>query len=104
MGLNRAAGSTVVAAMPDLTIPLIATVIFVGVGWLIIKAGQTYDDAIEHTLKIFALVLGLLVMAGMTAKLRAGLGVNRLSHRVEARSQGEASDTSRTRPAARTAR
>jgi hypothetical protein len=90
--------------MPDLTIPLIATTVFVGVGWLIINAGQTYDDAIGHTLKIFALVLGLLVMAGMTAKLRAGLGVNRLNHRVEARSQTEATDTNRRGLGTRTAR
>lgn len=86
--------------MHDLTIPLIATAVFVGVGWLTLNAGQAYDDAIGHTLKIFALVLGLLVMAGVTAKLRAGLGMNRLTHRVEARARAEEAETNRTKPKA----
>lgn len=84
--------------MPDLTTSLVATSLFVGVGWLIINAGQGYDDAIRHTLTVFALVLGLLVMAGLTAKLRAGLGVGRMSHRIEARSADGPIGTTRTAP------
>ena len=75
--------------MPDLTIPLTSTAAFVGVGWLIIHAGRQYDDAIRHTLSIFALVAGLLVMMGVTAKLRSMMGVGRMSHRIEARSQSD---------------
>lgn len=82
--------------MPDLTIPLISTTVFVGVGWLIINAGRPYDDAIGHTLKVFALVLGLLAMAGITAKLRAGLGVGRMSHRIEAGSRIGPASTGQT--------
>ena len=84
--------------MPDLTIPLIATSLFVAVGWLILNAGRPYDDAIGHTLTVFALVLGLLVMAGLTAKLRAGLGVGRMPHRIEARSTDGPTGTRRTAP------
>lgn len=89
--------------MPDLTIPLISTGLFVGVGWLIIHAGRQYDDAIGHTLKVFALVLGLLAMAGITAKLRAGLGVGRMAHRIEARSQDGPASAGRTAPSTRRA-
>ncbi|MCJ2136732.1 hypothetical protein MKK69_22230 [Methylobacterium sp. J-026] len=74
-------------AMPDLTIPLISAAVFIAVGWLIVHAGRDYADAIRHTLSIFALVFGLLVMIGVTAKLRGLLGVGRMTHRVEARSQ-----------------
>ncbi|KQS75476.1 hypothetical protein ASG32_27315 [Methylobacterium sp. Leaf361] len=75
--------------MSDPMIPLISAAAFVGVGWLIIHAGRQYDDAIQHTLTVFALVIGLLVMIGVTAKLRSMMGVGRMSHRVEARSQAE---------------
>jgi hypothetical protein len=75
--------------MPDLTIPLISAAVFVGVGWLILHAGQDYADAIRHTLTVFALVIGLLVGAGVTAKLRGLLDLGRMSHRIEARSQVE---------------
>lgn len=74
-------------AMPDLTIPLISAATFIGVGWLIVHAGQAHADAIGHTLKVFALAAGLLVMIGVTAKLRGLLGVGRMTHRIEARSQ-----------------
>ncbi|SDN28658.1 hypothetical protein SAMN05216360_10774 [Methylobacterium phyllostachyos] len=75
--------------MPVSTIPLVSAAVFVGVGWLILHAGRHYDDAIRHTLTVFALVIGLLVMIGVTAKLRSLLGVGRMSHRIEARSQVE---------------
>ncbi|MCJ2061001.1 hypothetical protein MKL09_31340 [Methylobacterium sp. J-048] len=75
--------------MPDLTIPLICAAVFIGVGWLIIHAGRQYDDAIKDTLSVFALAFGLLAMASVTAKLHARLGVGRMTHRVEARSQVE---------------
>jgi hypothetical protein len=75
--------------MSDPTIPLIFAVAFVGVGWLIVHAGQQYSDAIQHTLTVFALVIGLLVLIGVTAKLRSMMGIARMSHRVEARSQVE---------------
>ncbi|MCJ2088374.1 hypothetical protein MKK88_20635 [Methylobacterium sp. E-005] len=89
--------------MPYLTMPLISTTVFIGVSWLIIHAGHQYHDAIGHTLKVCALVLGLLVIAGVTAKLRAGLGVGRLTHRVEARSQVAPADANRTGTRARAA-
>jgi hypothetical protein len=73
--------------MSDPTIPLIAAAAFVSVGWLIIHAGRQYDDAIQHTLTVFALVIGLLVLIGVTAKLRSIMGAGRMSHRIEARSQ-----------------
>lgn len=73
--------------MSDPLIPLSAAATFVGVGWLIIHAGRQYDDAIQHTLSVFALVIGLLVLIGVTAKLRSMMGVGRMSHRIEARSQ-----------------
>jgi hypothetical protein len=82
--------------MSDPMIPLISAAAFVGVGWLIIHAGRQYDDAIRHTLTIFALVLGLLAMAGVTAKLRSLMGVGRMSHRVEARSQVDPPKSVRT--------
>ncbi|MCJ2121678.1 hypothetical protein [Methylobacterium sp. J-077] len=82
--------------MFDLTTLLISAAIFIGVGWLIIHAGRQYDDAIGHTLSIFALAFGLLAMAGVTAKLHALLGVGRMSHRVEARSQIERADAPRS--------
>jgi len=75
--------------MPELTIPLVSAAVFVGVGWLILHAGRPYDDAIQHTLSVIALVIGLAVMIGLTAKLRSLLGVGRMSHRIEARSQVE---------------
>lgn len=75
--------------MPELTTPLSIAAAFVGVGWLIANASREYTDAIRHTLTVFALAFGLLVTIGVTAKLRAGLGVGRMSHRVEARSQIE---------------
>ena len=73
--------------MSDPLIPLIAAATFVGVGWLIIHAGRQYDEAILHTLSVFALVIGLLVLIGVTAKLRSLMSVGRMSHRIEARSQ-----------------
>jgi hypothetical protein len=73
--------------MSDPMIPLISAATFVGVGWLIMHAGKEYEDAIQHTLTVFALVIGLLVMMGVTAKLRSMMGVGRMSHRIEARSQ-----------------
>ncbi|MBE7198374.1 MAG: hypothetical protein INR70_11305 [Parafilimonas terrae] len=73
--------------MSDPTIPLICAAVFVGVGWLIVHAGKDYEDAIHHTLTVFALVIGLMVMIGVTAKLRSMMGVGRMSHRIEARSQ-----------------
>lgn len=76
-------------AMSDPMIPLISAAAFVGVGWLIVHAGRQYDDAIRHTLTVFALVAGLLVLIGVTAKLRSLMGVGRMSHRIEARSQVE---------------
>jgi hypothetical protein len=75
--------------MSDPTIPLISAAAFVGVGWLIVHAGRDYEDAIQHTLTVFALVIGLIVMIGVTAKLRSMIGVGRMSHRIEARSQVE---------------
>lgn len=75
--------------MSDPTIPLICAAAFVGVGWAIVHAGQQYSDAIQHTLTVFALVAGLLVMIGVTAKLRSMMGVGRMSHRIEARSQSD---------------
>jgi hypothetical protein len=77
--------------MPDLTIPLLVTAAFVGVGWVITHAGEQYKDATRHTLTVFALAIGLLVLGGTMAKLRATLGVGRQMHRVEARSQAEPS-------------
>ncbi|WP_457104322.1 hypothetical protein [Methylobacterium sp. P5_C11] len=76
--------------MPDLTIPLISAAAFVGVGWLIVHAGREFEDAVHHTLTIFALVIGMLVLMGVTAKLRSIMGVGRMSHRIEARSQVDA--------------
>jgi hypothetical protein len=76
--------------MSDPLIPLISAAAFVGVGWVIVHAGEQYADAIRHTLSVFALVFGLLALVGVTAKLRAGMGVGRMSHRVEARSQVDA--------------
>lgn len=73
--------------MSDLIVPLIVALAFVGVGWLIVHAEPQYTDAIRHTLSVFALVFGLLFVAGITAKLHALLGVGRMTHRVEARSQ-----------------
>jgi len=73
--------------MSDPMIPMISAATFVGVGWLIIHAGRQYEDAIQHTLTVFALVIGLLVLIGVTAKLRSMMGVGRMSHRIEARSQ-----------------
>lgn len=73
--------------MPDLTTPLLVASGFVGVGWLIAHAGREYEDAIRHTLSIFALALALLATTGITAKLRAGMGIGRMPHRIEARSQ-----------------
>lgn len=87
-------------AMPDLTIPLICAAVFVSVGWLIVHAGRQYDDAIGHTLKVFALAMGLLALIGVTGKLRALLGVGRIAHRIEARSQVER--PAPARPARRT--
>ena len=81
--------------MPDLTIPLCVAAAFVSVGWLIAYASPHYADAIRHTLSVFALAIGLLVMAGVTAKLHALLGVRRMTHRVEARSQVEQTGTVR---------
>lgn len=75
--------------MPDLTTPLILASIFIVVGWLIVQAGPEYTDAIRHTLSIVALVIGLFVMIGMMARLRALMGVGRMNHRIEARSQVE---------------
>ncbi|WP_267427808.1 hypothetical protein [Methylobacterium sp. GC_Met_2] len=75
--------------MSDPMIPLISAAAFVGIGWLIIHAGREYDDAIRHTLTVFALVIGLLALIGVTAKLRSLMGVGRMSHRIEARSQNE---------------
>ncbi|MGU3668397.1 hypothetical protein ACLBX9_30860 [Methylobacterium sp. A49B] len=66
---------------------MISAAVFVGVGWLIVHAGSHYDDAIRHTLTVFALVTGLLVLIGVTAKLRSLMTVGRMSHRIEARSQ-----------------
>ncbi|MCX4196694.1 hypothetical protein OMR07_14880 [Methylobacterium organophilum] len=76
-------------AMSDPMIPLMSAAAFVGVGWLIIHAGRQYDDAIQHTLTVFALVIGLLVTIGVTAKLRSMMGIGRISHRIEARSQND---------------
>ncbi|MGU3467545.1 hypothetical protein ACLBXO_22115 [Methylobacterium sp. C33D] len=73
--------------MSDPLIPLFTAAAFVGVGWLIIHAGRQYDDAIRHTLTVFALVFGLLVLIGVTAKLRSVMDVGRISRRIEARSQ-----------------
>ncbi|WP_457107672.1 hypothetical protein [Methylobacterium sp. P5_C11] len=73
-------------------IPLISASAFVGVGWLIIYAGRQYDDAIRHTLTVFALVMGLLVLIGVTAKLQSMMGVGRMSHRIEARSQVDSAE------------
>ena len=73
--------------MSDPAIPLICAAAFVGMGWLIVHAGQQYNNAIQHTLTVFALVIGLLVLIGVTAKLRLKMGVGRMSHRIEARSQ-----------------
>ena len=70
-----------------MAIPLGAAAIFVAVGWVIVHAGPHYTDAIPHTLSVFALAIGLLVLIGVTAKLRAALGVGRMPHRIEARSQ-----------------
>ncbi|MGE8126646.1 hypothetical protein ACQKQD_06670 [Methylobacterium sp. NPDC080182] len=75
--------------MFDPLIPLITAAAFVGVGWVILHAGRQYDDAIQHTLTVFALVIGLLVLIGVTAKLRSMMGVGRMSHRIEARSQND---------------
>jgi hypothetical protein len=81
--------------MSDPMIPLICAAAFVGVGWLIIHAGRQYDDAIHHTLTVFALVIGLLVLIGVAAKLRSMMGVGRMSHRIEARSQVEPAKSAR---------
>lgn len=75
--------------MSALMTPLCVAGVFVGVGWLITSASPVYADAIRHTLTVFALAFGLLAMAGLTAKLHARLGVGRMTHRVEARSQVE---------------
>ena len=82
--------------MSDPTIPLICASAFVGVGWLIVHAEQQYSDAIRHTLTVFALVAGLLVLIGVTAKLRSMMGVGRMSHRIEARSQTDPASSVRT--------
>ena len=87
--LNPADALAVDRAMSDPLIPLITAAAIVGVGWLIIHAGRQYDDAIRHTLTVFALVFGLLVLIGVTAKLRSLMGVGRMSHRIEARSQDD---------------
>ena len=75
--------------MSDLTTPLFVTAAFVGVGWLIAHAGRDHTDAIGHTLAVFALAFGLLVLGGTMGKLRAMLGAGRMAHRIEARSQVE---------------
>jgi len=82
--------------MSDPTLPLISAATFVGVGWLILHASRQYNDAIQHTLTIFALVFGLLVLVGVTAKLRSMMGVGRMSHRIEARSQNNSASQVRT--------
>ena len=87
--LNPADDMIVDRVMSDPMIPLISAAAFVGVGWLIIHAGREYNDAIQHTLTVFALVIGLLVLIGVTAKLRFMMGVGRMSHRIEARSQND---------------
>lgn len=94
--LKPASASTVDDAMSDPMIPLISAATFVGVGWLIIHAGRRYDEAIQHTLTVFALVIGLMVTIGVTAKLRSILGVGRMPHRVEARSQTDSTSPVRT--------
>jgi hypothetical protein len=81
--------------MSDPTLPLISAATFVGVGWLIFHAGPQYDDAIRHTLTVFALVIGLLVLIGVTAKLRSMMGVSRMPHRIEAHSLVERADPAR---------
>ena len=81
--------------MPNLTIPLSSAVVFVGVGWLIVHAGEQYADAIRHTLLVFVLMLGMLDLIGMIAELRAGMGVDRMSHRIESRSQADAASPAR---------
>jgi hypothetical protein len=78
------------ATMPDLAIPLLITAAFVGIGWLIAHAGRDHTDAVGHTLTVFALAFGLLVLGGTMGKLRTTLGAGRMAHRVEARSQIEA--------------
>lgn len=83
--------------MPDIVTPLSIAAAFVGVGWFIAHASREYTDAIRHTLTVFALAFGLLVTIGVTAKLRVGLGVGRMSHRVEARSQIERPTPARPR-------
>ena len=75
--------------MSDPMIPLISASAFVGIGWLILHAGRQYNDAIQHTLTVFALVIGLIVTIGVTAKLRSMMGVGRMSHRIEARSRSD---------------
>ena len=75
--------------MPDLTTPVFVASAVVGVGWVIAHAGPAYTDAIRHTLTVFALALSLLVLIGLTAKLRALMSVGRMPHRIEARSQIE---------------
>lgn len=75
--------------MPDPTTPLFVTAAFVGVGWLIANAGRDNMDAIGHTLTVFALAFGLLVLGGTMGKLRTMLGAGRMAHRIEARSQIE---------------
>ncbi|MHC2108895.1 hypothetical protein [Methylobacterium sp. CM6246] len=82
--------------MPDLTVPLTSAVVFVGVGWLIVHAGEQHADAIRHTLSVFVLAFGLLALIGVIAELRASMGVDRMSHRIEARSQADAASPART--------
>lgn len=94
--LNPTDDLSVDAAMFDPTIPLITAAAFVGVGWLIVHAGQQYSDAIQHTLTVFALVAGLLVLIGVTAKLQSMMGVGRMSHRIEARSQTDPASPARS--------
>ncbi|XYD08861.1 hypothetical protein R1A27_28635 [Methylobacterium sp. NMS12] len=76
--------------MSNLTIPVISAAVFVAVGWLIIHSRREYEDATRHTLTIFALVIGMLVLIGVTAKLHAAFGVHPMMRRIEARSQVDA--------------
>jgi hypothetical protein len=76
-------------ALPDLTTPLFVTAAFVGISWLIAYAGGDQTDAIGHTLTVFALAFGLLVLGGTMGKLRTMLGAGCIAHRMEARAQIE---------------